>query len=542
VSLLPQAAGIPDTYQYPDHAFRQKLSTVAVQANDIVANIRQYEIDNVWRQPAPLGEEDSEMFAGMMFPKARATILETDLWKVVSRMPKGSLLHAHLSAMQPADVMLQAVYDTEGMVISMSEALTNDIARDSAAITMRHVNTTTEAASAFFHEEEYVADTEIPFKQAAEAHPGGKDAFFAYLKYRLVLSPEESIRHDLGVDAIWRTFEALFGVSGNFLGYEPLLRTYYRNLLSGLVDDNISWVEIRHGWSPGLVPEGQEEDSPDLDFFWRVTTEEIARFQATEKGKDFWGVRFIWADLRGLNRTLIANNMVNALEMKLAFPELISGYDLVQQEDLGAPLIELAPELIFFQEQASALNVTMPFFFHAGETLGDGNATDNNLFDALLFDSRRIGHGFSLYKHPQLLKDAIANHVMVEVCPISSEVLRLATDILHHPITAMINHGVATAISNDDASMMGQDAPGLSFDFYQVLQASDNLGLAGLGALAENSVRWSNFEDQVHLEWVTDIEAGVDGSGIKAQRLQQWHEQWESFCQWIVDEFGEQYS
>ena len=52
-----------------------------------------------------------------------------------------------------------------------------------------------------------------------------------------------------------------------------------------------------------------------------------------------------------MNRTLIQNNMVNALERKLKFPELIAGFDLVQQEDLGHPLVDFAPELIFFQRE-----------------------------------------------------------------------------------------------------------------------------------------------------------------------------------------------
>jgi len=172
-----------------------------------------------------------------------------------------------------------------------------------------------------------------------------------------------------------------------------------------------------------------------------------------------------------------------AIQRKLNYPEVFSGYDLVAQEDLGRPLSDLAPELIWFQEQTQAHNISLPFFFHAGETLGDGNSTDSNLFDAILFDTRRIGHGFSLYKHPKLVEEVIENRIMVEVCPISSEVLRLATDALHHPIPAMIAHGVATSISNDDPSIMGQDDPGLSYDFYQAIQAYDNLGLGGL-------VRW----------------------------------------------------
>jgi adenosine deaminase CECR1 len=61
------------------------------------------------------------------------------------------------------------------------------------------------------------------------------------------------------------------------------------------------------------------------------------------------------------------------------------------------------------------------------------------------------------------------------------------------------------------------------------------------GALAENSVRWSNFADQSQTEWIMDINKGRHGDGIKAQRLQQWHEKWEDFCQWVVDEYGDKY-
>lgn len=159
--------------------------------------------------------------------------------------------------------------------------------------------------------------------------------------------------------------------------------------------------------------------------------------------------------------------------------ELFGGYDFVGQEDI-ATLESWAPHLYAFQEEAKRKNVTMPFFFHAGETIGDGNTTDSNLFDAIQLGTWRIGHGFSLYKHPKLVREVKNRDVLVEVCPISNEVLRLATDILHHPLPAMIAYGVPTAISNDDPAMLGQDISGLSFDFYQVIQGFDNVGLAGL--------------------------------------------------------------
>lgn len=122
----------------------------------------------------------------------------------------------------------------------------------------------------------------------------------------------------------------------------------------------------------------------------------------------------------------------------------------------------------------------------------------------------------------------------------------------------MIAHGVATAISNDDPAILGEDAAGLSYDFFQIIQGFDNIGLGGLvrcrsdqpivwdfanqikqGALAQNSVRWSNFVDQGQEDWIRDIQLGVNGTGIKAERLRLWQEKWEAYCQWIVEEYAD---
>jgi adenosine deaminase CECR1 len=52
-------------------------------------------------------------------------------------------------------------------------------------------------------------------------------------------------------------------------------------------------------------------------------------------------------------------------------------------------------------------------------------------------------------------------------------------------------------------------------------------------------VRWSVFEDQNAEDWLQGIEEGAYGKRIRAKRMQQWHKEWEQFCEWIVAEFGE---
>ncbi|KAJ5335968.1 Adenosine/AMP deaminase [Penicillium brevicompactum] len=525
-----------------DHLFRQNLSPTAKRADEIVQAIRQDEIDNYWRVAGTDDGSVDERFAGEVFPYARPLISNTTLWKVIRRMPKGALLHAHLSAMLPFDKIVRTIISTEGMVVSASQPLDTEEAKKNATISFAHNNDTLPTDESRIDSADYTPNTQIPVEVASANFEGGVEGFIAFIKSRTTVPPEDSVRHELGVDEIWRKFQAAFGPTDTMIQYEPVVRKFYQQLFSDLVNDGINWVEIRSGGSSGkLVHDGDEDVDPNLDAWWHVLVEEIDNFKATEAGKAFLGARVIWSDSRGKSRASLTKSMKIALERKQNFPELFSGYDLVAQEDLGRPLSDLTPELVWFREQSDALNLTIPYFFHAGETLGDGNSTDSNLFDALIFNTRRIGHGFSLYKHPNLINQVIEQNVMIEVCPISNEVLRLNEDILHHPLPAMIAHGVPTAISNDDPAILGQDVAGLSYDFYEVIQAFDNVGLAGLGALAQNSFRWANFEDQSDKDWIRDVDRGEDGAGVKAKNIQTWNSDWEDFCKWVVDEYGSKY-
>ncbi|KAI9930411.1 hypothetical protein ASPWEDRAFT_26940 [Aspergillus wentii DTO 134E9] len=527
--------------QRQDYTFKQNLSPTAQKADAITRAIRQEEIEEYWRKPAAVGDEENERFAGEMFPKARPLMLSTKLWKIVRRMPKGALLHSHLYSMLPFRALLDAAFDTPGMAVSASQAVSTADSQKNASISFVHINHTVSSGEPSISSDGYVSNTLVPLNVAAAEFPGGRENFTDFLMTKLALTPQESIRHELGVDEVWRVFENFFGPAIDLLSYEPLVRTFYKKLFARLVEDHINWVEIRTG-AGYLVHEGQEAQDNNPDYWWDVLVDELNQFKNSENGTNFWGARVIWADTRSFNRSSITQSMKQAIGRKQKFPELFGGYDLVGQEDLGHSLAYHAPELIWFQEQTEKLNLTVPFFFHAGETLGDGNSTDLNLFDAILFNSRRIGHGFSLYKHPKLIDEVVDNGIMVEVCPISNEVLRLNTDILHHPLPAMIAHGIPTAISNDDPAMLGQNAPGLSFDFYEAIQGFDNLGLGGLGALAHNSLRWANFEDQSDADWIRDIDLSERGTGTKAKYIQSWNKQWEEFCEWIVNEYGDEYS
>ncbi|KAF4591780.1 adenosine deaminase family protein [Ophiocordyceps camponoti-floridani] len=275
--------------QRQDHEFRQRLSPIAIKADAIVREIRSDELQHFWRQT----NSSDDTFAGSMFPLARPFITKTKLWTIVRRLPKGALLHSHLSAMLPYGVLLEAIFHTPGMAVSASQSLNSEEARRNASIAFSHVNTTF-ASGTPITADEYVAGTPVFVRAAASSFPGGKEGFIEYSMSKLVISPEQATRHDLGVDEIWRRFESLFGTAGTLLTYEPIVRTFYRQLFSRLVDDGVSWVEIRAGGSEGkLVHAGEQDADPDLDAWWELMQDEMERFKASERGGGFLGARVI---------------------------------------------------------------------------------------------------------------------------------------------------------------------------------------------------------------------------------------------------------
>lgn len=124
----------------------------------------------------------------------------------------------------------------------------------------------------------------------------------------------------------------------------------------------------------------------------------------------------------------------------------------------GRPLIEYAERLLKFPEDIN-------FFFHAGETNWLGTTSDENLVwivvtytkyhlncfrfqvDAILLGTKRIGHGFSAIKYPNILKIVKERRIGIEVNPISNQVLKLVDDFRNHPCAVFFSDDYPVVIS-----------------------------------------------------------------------------------------------
>jgi adenosine deaminase CECR1 len=529
--------------QRSDHVFRETLSPMATEADAIVSAIRFEEQQTIW-QPELENElaksSDQPIYPGMMFSLAKERMESSKLWQIVKKMPKGALLHCHLDAMGDIDWLVETAFSTPGICISAVKSLhTAELREDyhnsaSFKFTKKSISEGPNLWS-----EEYKAGDMIPIAEAADSFPdGGKEGFKKWMVSRMTLSKEDTISHHLGPNDVWARFISCFRVLVSLHHYEPIFRGMIRGMLKSLHEDGVKWVDIRHAFVAPFYREGSETPDEDFSGFFKALHEEIEAFKASEEGKGFWGAKMIWTTIRHGSPRDVVQDMKNCLEMKAQFPDLILGYDLVGQEDLGRPLVDLLPELFWFKKRCAEEGVDIPFYFHAGETLGDGDTVDENLFDAILLGTRRIGHGISLQRHPLLIEMVKDKKILIESCPVSNEILRYTGSIMMHPLPGLLARGVSCALSNDDPAILGQGANGMSHDFWQALQGWENLGLAGLASLAENSVRWATYEECTAKEWQQQIKDGNFGKGIRAQRMREWAQEFEKFCQWVVLEYG----
>lgn len=539
--------------QRHDRVFKQTMSPMAKQAAKILSSIRRRELQEKWSTAAMGAAADAsgipDLFPGMMFHLSRERATDTEVYKVLSRMPKGALLHCHMDAMVDLEWLIEENFREKGMCLLASKPLSASNGTDGSGRTappsfkIRYYSDDMLAKvggkGMNIWSSSYQPNTPIPIREVQRTFPDNDTTFKKWLLNKSSIDAEDSIRHHEGLNAIWQRFQSAFPVIEQLLFYEPIFRRAMQKMLADLANDGIVYADMRLVFLFEFFRTGSSTAEPGYEAFFEVWNDEIDKFKQSELGKKvgFRGCRMIWTVIRAFDNRMVAHSMKDCIEIKHKFPELICGFDCVGQEDAGRTLADLTPILFWFKKACAQEGVDIPFFFHAGECLGDGDSTDHNLFDAILLGTRRIGHGYSLYKHPLLTDMVKDKKILVESCPISNEVLRLASSVLAHSVPALLSRGVAVSLNNDDPAILGHGINGLTHDFWQTFMASENLGLEGIGTLAENSIRWCAIEDQKQSEWLRSIQEGYTGRGRKGQMMKQWRMEWERWCQWVCLEY-----
>ncbi|XP_061139401.1 adenosine deaminase 2-A isoform X1 [Syngnathus typhle] len=296
----------------------------------------------------------------------------------------------------------------------------------------------------------------------------------------------EALYPDQGV--VWEKFDLNFMAVMGLLTYAPVFRDYFYHSLGQFYKDNVMYVEVRT-----LLLQVYELDGTIHDSAWVLKTYSDVTKQFIADHPDFFGSRFIVVGHRTMDASVLKGIVQKAMQLQRDFPDLMVGFDLVGREDAGKPLWYFRDALSLPAE----MGVTLPYFFHAGETNLEGTDVDQNLLDAILFNTSRIGHGFALNRHPLARELSRKRGVAVEVCPISNQVLKLVNDLRNHPAAALMSQNHPMVISSDDPAMFGSS--GLSYDFYEAFVGFGGNGshLGTLKQLAINSILYSSLSPEL---------------------------------------------
>ncbi|XP_030572689.1 adenosine deaminase 2 [Drosophila novamexicana] len=404
------------------------------------------------------------------------------LFGLLKTMPKGGILHAHDTALCSTEFLIGLTYRENLWICTADEGC--------RAIAFRF----SESKPTMKAMEECNWEPMADFRERR-----GEENVKKYLQSRFSMYPFSSF---LSNNQAWNQFMSIFILLDGLLLYAPVWAEYYYNALTEMYADGVQYLELR-----SLLPDLYCLDGAPLKMADTVSIykSETERFMANNP--DFIGARLIYAPLRGVEPKVVDEYVQKCIALKKEFPTFLTGFDLVGQEELGRPLIDFVEPLLKMPEDIN-------FYFHCGETNWFGTSIDENLIDAILLGTKRIGHGYAIVKHPLAIEMVKKLDIAIEVCPVSNQVLQLGQDYRNHPAAMLIANDVPIVIASDDPSFWR--ATPLTHDFYFAF-----LGIAPFSAdlkllkhLAVSSIRYSGLTDKE-----------------KSTGMEKWQKQWNKWIE-----------
>jgi len=228
---------------------------------------------------------------------------KTKLWEIVSKMPKGAILHAHHAACVPMEWVIEQAISNPGLYFISEKALVSESDRKTTGIRCLYAPQSgprwTRGCKTNWNPD-YKPESLVPIQVAADSFPGnGRVGFMSWLKSRCVVTPDESLDHYLGVNDAWRKFQYGIRIVNSMIHNEDIFRPYCRKMFDLFSQDGVQWLEVRKTFKMNYRSSGKDDIALPEEMA-RVFWDEIVRFKESDIGKKrgFLGVRLIWTGLR----------------------------------------------------------------------------------------------------------------------------------------------------------------------------------------------------------------------------------------------------
>ncbi len=398
-------------------------------------------------------------------------IWHSKLYKFCQAMPKGADLHVHNLAILPTKELIDFLCPREDVAVCVDNTERRGM--------LKNKNSKTFPAN-YLPLGKALAEKKFTIEEL--------DALWS-LQGR---PPQENI---------WTYFEKLFQRHSALGADEKLLRDYCAASFRYYGQNNISHLELKTFFF----------GTPD-DSVAKAKAIRDAYYEVKQAYPDFH-VKLIGQILKrpevkmALIETLTANalyvhEMVKDETATEANQPFLTGIDFVNEEDASRPLLAFRPLINKVQREHPKIKL----FIHAGESL---SLPADNIAEACAWQAERIGHGFSLYRFPQLRKKIKAENICLEICPVSNNALGYCKDLRNHPAKGYLQEGLPIVLSSDDPSYFEHST--LTDDYMAAIICWD-LNIEQIKQLCRNSIQYSSLDPST-----------------KDSMLNKWEKAWQHF-------------
>ncbi len=430
-------------------------------------------------------------WAAQYFPLVKHNYEQTELYAFFKAMPKGAILHIHPIAMGDYRRLIHKITRRPDTYVNRGKEHYGSLA--------------------VFAENPGKPWSKIMEERATLPQGVDKNSYDDNLLSLITLDASDKKLPD-----IWEEFGKVFSRVYGLFTDENLWEDYlYNSLKSYVENDNVQHMELR-------------SHKPNQNTF-RMYRRILKRLE--NHGTDI-SLRIIYCDSRARYpgesydqfQKRILDSLHTAADLMEANHDLLVGVDIYAEEDKGAPASFMAPLMIEAQNYSrKKYGRDLPLYLHDGESnlavrrYQDEKAFsqpfpkpyNNNVIDAYLLDSQRVGHGISLWKIPKLSIKYRDKGIALEICPVSNQILGFVPDLRNHPAVSLMNNGVRISLNPDDPAVFGYE--GVTFDYVVACLAWD-LSLADLKSLALDS-----------------LEDSALGEKEKRKSIEKWKDSWRVF-------------
>lgn len=393
------------------------------------------------------------------FNQIKPLIENSTLFKVFQTMPKGGLLHTHSGGLASMKWVISAARKYKECYVFVQKDTKEFIYGQLA-----------------FFETGKVPQGFVSLDKKLSAQPDFEKELLGLLTLK---------RDNLSsYNNYWIEFEKRFTRINLLLPYRPFFKEYYKEGFQELLDDKVQHVEIRYVFD-------ELYDFKHGKYSLETTVTDLQDIvKEIRKSDPQFSLKLIYSSFKFLDPESIEKQLEIAFTLKKKFPDMISGFDLVADEAAGHSINSFQKNWTKLKELSGKYGVQMPLFLHAGESTSVFN---KNVLDISLLDNKRIGHGLNLIYFPKSMEMVKSQNKLVEVSPISNQVLGYVSDMRNHPARVMLSNGIQCSINSDDPSVYGYE--GLSYDFWTAFVYWE-LDVKALKKLVFNSINYSSLNEK----------------------------------------------